>query len=361
MKSTVAARAACAAQHAAVRRGARLVAVVLIVVATRGAGAEVLGGRPISSGASPDLDAWLACAETRPQSPECRSRRAVAVPALAEDLRALGASGNFLPVPLLIGALASPEPELRAAAADGIGMIRPTPAETPALAAAFNDPVPAVRQSARLALGASNDPRAQALAGRALRADRWKGFAADRDPDLGRLGIPVYAGATPLRFAVDLTEGSAQLATADALEKVIAFYAGRAGSRALSLDEFAAAYPEGSSSWNAEEEDSGDDDSGMPSEADMARAMAMMQKMNEAMASGKSIEQVGLEMGGAGESAESAASAYSNTDIYGSPRVVVLEENDLTGRRKPVRYVVVYLDQTLGRTGIALHGPPTMP
>jgi len=358
MKSTVAARAASAA-----RSTARFAAVVLIVVAARGAGGEVLGGRPASSGASPDLDAWLACARTSPQTPECRSRRAVAVPALVQDLKALGASGNFLPLPLLTGVLKSPEPELRAAAADGIGMIRPTPAETPALAAAFNDPVPAVRQSARLAPSASNDPKAQTLAERALHPDRWKGFEADKDPNLGKLGIPLYAGATPLRFAVDLTEGSAQLATSDPVEKVVSFYAGRAKRQALTLDEFAASYGEESSDDSEEEEydDSGDDEYDMPSAADMARAMAMMQKMNEAMASGKSIEEFGREMGGAGETAESALSAYSDARIYGAPKVVVLEENDLTGQRRPVRYVVVFRDETLGRTGIALHGPPTMP
>lgn len=345
---------------------ARFAAAILILVASRGASAEVLGGRPATAGASPDLDAWLACARTDPQTPECRARRAAAVPALAKDLETLGAAGNLLTVQLLTSALASPEPELRAAAADGIGMSGPTPAETEALATAFNDPVPAVRLSARAALSTSHDPRAQALAGRALRTDLWKGFAAERDPDLGKLGIPLYAGATPLRFAVDLPEGTAQLASADPVERVLAFYAGKAAGRAMTLEEFAAAYAGGTSGWGdeeepGEEEASGDDESGMPSAADMARAMAMMARMNEAMAAGKSIEQVGLEMAGAAESAESAASAYADSGIYGSPRVLVLEESEVTGRRKPVRYVVIYRDETLHRTGVALHAPAVLP
>jgi hypothetical protein len=338
-------------------RRSPLILILPLLLSASGAAPEVLGVRSTASNSGPDLDAWAACRKTNPASAQCRSLRSAAVAELAQDLKSLGGAGNIWPVPLLTRALASPEPELRAAAADGLGMIGPTAAETPALAAAFDDPVPAVRQSARLALGASRDPAAQALAGRAVHPERWKSLDPDQDAGIAKLKLPLYPGAKPLRFATDLGQGSAQLATGDAPDAVVAFYAGKAGRKALSLAEFKTAY---SGSGKEEEEDSGDSEGGFDAAA-MAKAMAMAQKMNEQMEKGKSIEEIGREMGGAGESADSAADAYSDARIYGSPRVVVLEESDWHGGKKPLRYVVVFRDQTLGRTGIALHGPPAGP
>jgi hypothetical protein len=334
---------------------------VLAIGTAAAARAEVLSGVPVAGG-DPNavVDGWLACRAANSKAGDCPALRAAAIDVLSTDLRTLGAGGNFAPLPTLLAVLArSPEPELRAAAADGIGMLGPRPTETPALAAAFGEAVPAVRLSAKLALQASSDPVAQALASRAVGAERWQGFGPEGPPNLPQLGVPLYAGAVPLRFAIALAKGSAQLVSSDPVEKVVAFYAAKSKRQPLGLDEFAAAF-----SGQPAEEESGDAGGGMPSADDMARAMEMAmqmgQAMNEAMNAGKSMHEAAAELAGAATSADAAASDYANPAIYGSPRVVVLEESSVTGTRKPVRYVVVYRDLALGKTGIAVHAPPVL-
>jgi hypothetical protein len=340
------------------------VATLALVLIARSAGGEVLGGKPAAADSSTAIDSWLACRDLKPQPASCASHRSAAVALLREDLRALGGSGNFAPLPILLGVMArSPEPELRAAAADATGMLGPRATETPALAAAFNDPVPAVRQSARLALGASADPAAQALAGRAVHAERWKSLAPEKAPDTAKLKVAPYAGATALRFATDVANGRALFVTEDPPEKVAAFYDAKAKRKAMSLEEFAAAYSESQDAPEEEEasDDSGDDSGGqMPTEDQMEQAMAMLDQMNAAMESGKSMEEAAVEMSGASTKAESAASEYANETIFGAPRVIVLEEGTFFGKTRPSRYVVVFRDLTLGKTGIALHGPPVI-
>jgi HEAT repeat protein len=70
----------------------------------------------------------------------------------------MGASGQPEYLAMLAKVLASPEPELRAAAADSIGMIGPTDDETPQLSKLLNDKSPEVVRAAKRALAA---PRAQ--------------------------------------------------------------------------------------------------------------------------------------------------------------------------------------------------------
>jgi hypothetical protein len=102
----------------------------------------------------------------------------------------------------------------------------------------------------------------------------------------------------------------------------------------------------------------------MPSADDMAKAMAMMQAMNEAMnaatESGQSVQEATMSLGGAATPAGSAQDLYGDEQVYGAPRVIVLEETAALGETKPVRYVVVFRDLTLGKTGIALHAPPVL-
>lgn len=90
-----------------------------------------------------------------------------AVQILKDDILTMGASADPAHLPTLAKVLRSAEPELRAAAADAIGMIRPSAAETAALAPLLQDPAAPVVEAARRALAASADPAARELASKA--------------------------------------------------------------------------------------------------------------------------------------------------------------------------------------------------
>jgi hypothetical protein len=87
-----------------------------------------------------------------------------AIDILKDDILAMGATANPVYLPTLVKVLRSREPELRAAAADAIGMIGPTPAETAELARLRDDDVPEVATAARVALSISSDAAAKDLA-----------------------------------------------------------------------------------------------------------------------------------------------------------------------------------------------------
>lgn len=81
-----------------------------------------------------------------------KTLRESAVRVLTQDIETMGASGAPAYLPILTVILRSREAELRLAAADSIGMIGPTAAETPELTRLLNDPVPGVAAAARRAL-----------------------------------------------------------------------------------------------------------------------------------------------------------------------------------------------------------------
>jgi len=123
----------------------------------------------------------------------CEQLRREAVPILKEDVLTLGASADPAQLPLLADMLQSNEAELRTAAADAIGMIGPTPVETPALAAALADSSPLVRTAAYMALEQSHDPGARPVVDKQLMArarasalDDAESFKTVRDHFIGR-------------------------------------------------------------------------------------------------------------------------------------------------------------------------------
>jgi HEAT repeat protein len=89
---------------------------------------------------------------------------ASAVRILREDILTMGATADEGHLPVLTKMLHSEEPDLRAAAADAMGMIRPTQSETAELSRLLKDPVARVADAARRALGESSDPAARTLA-----------------------------------------------------------------------------------------------------------------------------------------------------------------------------------------------------
>ncbi len=90
--------------------------------------------------------------------------RASAIRILKEDIKTMGSTADGGQLPVLTRILQSSEPDLRAAAADAMGMIRPTSSETAALERLLKDPDARVVDAARRALGESSDPAARELA-----------------------------------------------------------------------------------------------------------------------------------------------------------------------------------------------------
>ena len=237
-------------------------------------------------------------------SSEAREKaRADAVPILTEDLLTLGSTANPHHFPLLVGTLSSDVPDLRAAAADAIGMIGPTADQTPALATALNDPVPAVRGSALKTLRASTDPYAQELVARARREQGLR-YMPESVPGEKELGVPLYPGARFLYFASSFSEGRAAFSTCDEPASVVAFYAGKFHRPGLGLQSA-----------------QGPDAGAIPGIGD-----------------------------------------YSNQQLYGNPMIVVLEEAVPGGAKAPAHFVVVFEDRVFKETGFVLHFiPPPSP
>jgi hypothetical protein len=207
-------------------------------------------------------------------------------------------------------------PDLRSAAADGIGMIGPTADQTTPLAAALNDPVPAVRLSAAQALSASADPSAKDLLARAQR-ERSGSYTAEPVPGEKELGVPVYPGARFLYFASNLNAGRAAFVTSDATSSVLNFYAGKAQRPPVTPEEAARSSLE-------------------------AAAAAIP---------GESLPTTKVP----------SIADYNNPRLYGNPMIVVLRETDSGGVKLPTHFAVVFEDAVLKQTGFVLHFVPPPP
>jgi hypothetical protein len=128
------------------------------------------------------VNAYLqSCLAGLKQVKGCDALRQEAVPIIKEDVLTLGASADPAQLPVLVDILQSDEADLRVAAADAIGMIGPTPAETPALMIAFNDRIPTVRSAAYMALEQSRDPATKSIVDKGMIALARTGAADDTE------------------------------------------------------------------------------------------------------------------------------------------------------------------------------------
>jgi hypothetical protein len=128
------------------------------------------------------VNAYLhSCVEGAKPDKGCDKLRHEAVPIIKEDVLTLGASADPTHLRVLADILQSDEAELRTAAADAIGMIGPTPAETPALAEAFNDQVRVVRTAAYMALEHSRDPATKPIVDRGMITQARAGSTDDTE------------------------------------------------------------------------------------------------------------------------------------------------------------------------------------
>ena len=278
-------------------------------------------------------------------SPNDADRRREGLDVLYSDIMMLGSSADRTLLPMLITLLERGEPELRAGAAQAIGMIGPTAAEVPVLTKALYDPRRRVREGAASALGRVSDPaigqlmrRVQAGAPNVQPKD--DGLAPMATPDAGRIGVPVYPGATFLPFASDPGSGRHAFSTDASPQEVADFYANAAsGRKAVGVEEFSRLYfrasaddPTGAKTvmadqgaWFKRVIESGR----QPVEADMERQQQAM------------LNLPGLR--------------YSDATLYGSPVFVASTLDSSGGVARATRYVAIFQDLGLGRTGIEIY------
>ena len=275
------------------------------------------------------------------------SGRDDAIKILEEDLMEMGSSADRSSLPLLETVLRRGEPELRAAAAHAIGMIGPTRAELPMLVEALNDPAPTVRDAVAHALDQIDDPSGRLLvrrmrsSGSERQRSRAEGLKPTVLPDASTLGMPVYSGATFLAFASDVGAGRVTFSTSDPIEKVLQFYQKAAGRSALSGEEFSRVYLGASRG-----DPSGSERLGSETEA----------WIKDAMKSGRPSAEMEKEMTRrAAQLGDLPLVRYADAEVYKSPVFIGFDAPAPDGTPVRGRYVVVFEDRSLGRTGFALH------
>lgn len=305
------------------------------------------------------LDA--ACAE--PGSPGCKEALSKAVPNAAASLVRLAERRHPRAAELAKQAADSATAELRVAAATVLGQLSVEASFTPVLGELLDDPVPAVRAAALRALYGAMDERGRGLA---LRADafgtssREAGLAADSIPAISGLGVQIPSDAVFLHFGSDVEVGRYAFVTGDSPAALVARLK-KAGSGPFSPDQWSDMLLSLEQPADDEEAESDDDsDSGMPSAADMAKAMEMMAKMNQAMAENpdaKTPEQQARVMSKALDGRRHVDSNlgnyYDEEEVFGSPQLFLLELKDGSDVA-----VAIYQDKLLQRTGFAVHRKP---
>jgi hypothetical protein len=272
-----------------------------------------------------------------------------AVEVLKDDLLLMGSSADPSYLPVFTKVLKSDKPELRAAAASAIGMVRPGSAEVPALVNVLNDPVPAVRDAALGALEqVKQDAGSRLLVRRVHAAARTRASAEpltpEPAPDARQLGVPIYEGATFLHFASDLAIGRAAFATSDSVQKVLDFYTSKAGRPSMPGEEFTRMYFGGSPA-----DPSGAKRLGAETQAWMEQIMKAHKPDAEVQA--EADRRTGRMM-------DLPLIRYADTELFGTPSYVALEETSSEGMKRATRYVVVFEDRGLGRTAFEVHVAP---
>ncbi len=290
-----------------------------------------------------------------PASPGCADALERLAKKAADDLTFAANSGRPELRPYARDAARMPYAALRASAASALGRLSPGPEDTPLLASLLNDPVPAVRQGARSALDSSSDPSARPLARRASSANAARGAEALKPqaaPGADALKAPLYPGAQYLFYASSRADGLSEFTSADGVDAVAAFYAGKFG-KGMTLEEFEAAAKSGKNAIP---------DLGSQAFQDqMQAAMDAQKAYQDALNAGKSQQEASMAMVAAmSKKAPANPSKITDTlrrkEVYGSPRLFVVEKGMMPGA--PNRLVAVYKDLALGRTGIAVFTGP---
>ncbi len=281
-------------------------------------------------------------------APAEESNRRQAVDILENDLMTVGSTADRNHLPYLVKILRRGEPELRAAASHSIGMIGPAPSELPVLLEALNDPVPGVRDGALAALQQLRDDSAVRLLVRRIRAgtrdagrQNRERFRAEPVPDFKRLGVPIYEGATFLHYASDPGIGRSSFLTDAPVQKVLDFYRSRTGHPALQSDEFTRLFF-----------------GGTPQDPTGAKRLAAESEasLKRAIQAGKPEAEIRAQMDRfAARMLSLPQGRYLDPELYGSPSFVALEDASPAGTGRGIRYVAVFEDRALGKTGFEVH------
>jgi hypothetical protein len=275
--------------------------------------------------------------------------RKAGIEILRSDVLLLGSAADRSSLPLLLTVLERGEPELRAAAANAVGMIGPTAADTPVLVNAFNDPMPAVRQAMLPVLERMQDLSARLLAQRVRAAARdgeqpkLSAFEPTVVPDAAHLGTPIYPGATFLVFASDLEIGRVSFSSSDPVQKVVDHYAAAAaaGRPPVNAEEFTGLYFGGTASD--------------PTSSNAA-SEELQAWFQQAAVSGRPEAEVQAEIGRRVRQMLSRPGIrYADGNLYGEPVFIATAVTAAADKTQVVRYVVVFQDHSLGRTGFEYH------
>jgi len=291
------------------------------------------------------VNTYLATCRAKPvKQAECNTVKKEAIDILKEDLRTLGSSANPTYLPAIFTVFKADEPDLRIAAADAVGMIGPPESALEQLVSIANDPVPDVRKAASQMLQHGKGESLALLARRtgvALQAGR----TPETPPDPKKYGMPVAPESTYLFFASDVTQGRLAYMTKKTMKDNLAFFKQKAKKGPLDLSAFQELY------------DNALDDEQQAREQGQQEAMANMMsqqpptdpaKMDAYL---KQMEQAQSVM--ATQSAFTSEELYP-PDVFGSPKVYVLEERKIGQRNYPTKYVVLYEDKALKRPGVRL-------
>lgn len=232
-----------------------------------------------------------------------------------------------------------------------------TAADEPLVLAALDSPYPAVRAAALACARKSQNPRlsraGDRAAGRRSGGDAGLGLTPDPVPTAEQLGSPVYPGAKYVFLASD--EAAAIFRTADPVDKVVAFYG--KGKKAYSGAEMKAATEARRETAEAEEaalEKAAE-------EGDMAAMMAKAAEMMAAMNSGQDPAAAMQDL-----ATKEQARGFDWTEgvegkegITGA-RYVVVEEKGTAPKTVPTKVVAVWRDEVLGGTAIRILRRPEL-
>jgi hypothetical protein len=321
---------------------------VVLALATSVLLAGVLGGDPAGPADRDEaLKAYAACVG-KAGDPACRALRSRVVAMLVEDLRDLATAPDRRYMSLLVAELKVREPELRAAAADAIGIAGATAAEAPALLAALNDPVPAVREGAAASLALASDPIGEAAVERYVRIGNSKSMVPQTAPVAQGLEVPLYPNAKYHFGTSGPSDQRFEFSTSDSSAKVVAFYKAKAKKGPLTAAELQEAYSSKSMMDAMKDKELTADDA-------IEMAMKMSEQMMKDM-EGKSPEEMGkaVTAGAAAQGTPLPIERFERIASYGAPQFLVLEEATYLGTVRPLRYVVVYEDKVFGKTGFAV-------
>ena len=314
--------------------------------------ATSLGAHPISQEAASKetpkdevVKTYMSTCRAKPvKQAECNMVKKEAIDILKEDLRTLGSSANPTYLPTIFTVSKTDEPDLRIAAADAIGMIGPPESALQQLLALANDPVPDVRKAASQMLQHGKG-ESLALLARRTGVSLQAGRTPEVTPDPKKYGMPVALDSTYLFFASDVTQGRLAYMTKKNMKDNLVFFKQKAKKGPLELAAFRELYEQAL------------DEEQQAREQGQQEAMAHM--MSQQPPTDPAKMETYLKQMEQAQSVMATQSAFTSEelyppDVFGSPKVYVLEERKIGQRNYPTKYVVLYEDKAIKRPGIRL-------